>query len=163
MSMTQIFPLFKTSLTDSMLVPYRFPLYSPYSRNLQTGGDDARFKSPNRWCSDVNSVVPVVVHHVVEDLPAGEAIFSARLLVSFGSSRGVWVEKSHQMLGCEAAARCFRLYFQKTTYEARRPGRRWGSSQSNASEVHSRRHQTGLREDTPRLITTSRDQEFFSA
>lgn len=35
MSITQIFPLSNTSLTDSMLVPYRFPLYSPYSRNLQ--------------------------------------------------------------------------------------------------------------------------------
>ena len=34
MSMTQICPLFKTSLTDSTLVPYRLPLYSPYSRNL---------------------------------------------------------------------------------------------------------------------------------
>lgn len=33
-SMTQIFPLFRTSFTDSILVPYRFPLYSPYSRNL---------------------------------------------------------------------------------------------------------------------------------
>lgn len=35
MSMTQIFPLFNTSFTDSTLVPYRLPLYSPYSRNLQ--------------------------------------------------------------------------------------------------------------------------------
>lgn len=33
-SMTQIIPLFRTSFTDSILVPYRFPLYSPCSRNL---------------------------------------------------------------------------------------------------------------------------------
>ncbi len=35
------------------------------------------------------TVVPVVTHHVVEDFSAGEVIFYARLLVSFGGSCGV--------------------------------------------------------------------------
>lgn len=54
----------------------------------------------------IQTVVPVVVHHVVEDLSAGEVIFSARLLVSFGCSCGVWskeyilyVIEQHVLLG----------------------------------------------------------------
>lgn len=87
-------------------------------------------------------IVPAVVHHVVEDLSAGEVILSARLLVASGGSGGVWMERNSQWT---AGVVNLQTTVARGTYKVRLPGMCWDSSQSNASEVHSHPHRTHLR------------------
>lgn len=57
-SMTQIFPASRTVLTASILVPYRYPLYSPYSSILQQWWGKRKMKeylSFKKWNLQIQS------------------------------------------------------------------------------------------------------------